>query len=157
MNDTEWGEELTASPIWEELVKEGVVPEQQGASSATFNKGTQTAVFDGANCFNQHREKILSWTSHDPGVHQRRYSESELNHDLFDFNAESGEESPGRNDFNNDEVVVDDYLSGTSIKSLEQSSKYGRNMYSCFIRSCRKRHYQHPIKQHSSKYSVYAG
>ena len=98
LNDDDWGEDSTPpSPMWSEFQSLGCLPINDQESSE--QRSGSPSVFD--NTY----DHMLGLSPPDPGLHQRSYSEEELNNYLADLDQSDDIQSPRhRNPFIDDEA-----------------------------------------------------
>ena len=98
LDDDDWGEDSTPpSPTWSEFQSLGWLPINDQESNEQ-RSGTP-------NVFDNTHDQMLDWSPPDPGLHQRSYSEEELNDYLADLDQSDDEQSlASRNPFIDDEA-----------------------------------------------------
>ena len=98
LDDDDWGEDSTPpSPTWSEFQSLGWLPINDQESNEQ-RSGTP-------NVFDNTYDQMLDWSPADPGLHQRSYSEEELNNYLADLDQSDDDHSPTRqNPFIDDEA-----------------------------------------------------
>ena len=86
-DDDDWGEDSTPpSPTWSEFQSLGWLPINDQETNEQ-RSGTP-------NVYDNTYDQMLDWSPPDPGLHQKSYSEEELNNDLADLDQSDDEQSP---------------------------------------------------------------